>query len=394
MAGTVIGKIDCDISALNTASSQEQFKNLFDFFEQMVTAGYATRIALQWGASGTGTDYHDGANPFGENAFAVFRMNGKTSGNSASARDGVILPDFDYFVLIQWADSVNFGLSPGDPGHTNNNDTIDGSAIAVAVREDGTSPWGGTTNNDGTDSKGAVVWTDGGSTAHVFPTNNELEAGARYADKSGCRRWYDSATSTARIHMVGDADGFVMFADVADNTAYYVTYIGVYEPLAGLTPPMPLVCLTCDATTWYNGTGVSWGSLDCGNQYEGGVLSAHMATDGMAWCTVGMGVGGVLENIVQPNTEPTTAEHDAFPIRVAVSGIGRNPGGRNWRSGYVGDLPTNLIQVVDNVATETTNAALTRAFLGINTVTSYKHSVPWDGVTVPGTTLTRAGVTF
>jgi hypothetical protein len=392
MAGTPIGKIDQDMAVAAPNCNQELFKNCFDFFEQMVTAGYATRIALQYGASGTGTDYHDGANPFGENAFFVYRMDGATSGNTASDRDGVTLPDFDYYVLVQWADAAAFGTTPGNPGKLNDA-VADGVGIAVAVREDGTSPWGGTTNNDGTDTKGATVWTDGGSTVHVFPTSNEILRGVTVTNKENLRLLIDFTSTGGRVHMVGDADSFAILLDGSDDTSYAVTYFGVYYPLPGLTPSMPLVCLSSTANSVWS-EAVAWGSNTGNGTYEGGVLGAHLA-DGMVWPTTGWTAFGILEDALQPSTESGSSVHDALPIRVVVSSVATSTYGspRN-RSGYVGNVNTNVMLMVDNVASESTNVALTRAYFGSSTAANTKHSVPWDGVTVPGSTLTRAGVTF
>ena len=92
----------------STEAHQAAFKILFDFMESLVTAGIATRIALNYGQTsytptgrnswGTGTDFYDGATPFGEGAFMVYRMNGLASGNTESARNGVDMPDFDYYI--------------------------------------------------------------------------------------------------------------------------------------------------------------------------------------------------------------------------------------------------------------------------------------------------------
>ena len=78
MTGVVTGKTDCQLgngAITAPAQNQELFKTLYDFFAvDMVGAGNCTLYALQYGLSATGTDYHDQANPFGENAFAVFEF--------------------------------------------------------------------------------------------------------------------------------------------------------------------------------------------------------------------------------------------------------------------------------------------------------------------------------
>src|SRR5687768_3165624 len=120
MSGTIVGKVDCKLTAITANGQQEFFKTIYDFMQQMVTAGHCTRIALQHGASGTGTDYFDGANPFGENAFGVWRFNGS--------------PQF--YLLLQWAFSASFGTTPGNPGALNGAAAQDGVGIAIASRDD------------------------------------------------------------------------------------------------------------------------------------------------------------------------------------------------------------------------------------------------------------------
>lgn len=388
MAGTPIGKIDCQITALSASGNQEAFKNLYDFFEQMVTANYATRIALQYGASGTGTDYHDGANPFGENAFAVYRMDGSTSGNTASDRDGVTLPDFDYYIFFQWADAATFGTSPGNPGRIDGA-TGDGLGVAMAVRADGGDPWNGTTNNNGTDTKGATVWTAGASTLYVTPLSNG-PFGSHLTNKENTRRILDVTTSGARVSMIGTADSVVFLSDVSDDGSFQACYLGVYYPLTGLSPSVPLCAVIPSYTTtlpWADGSGIRWPAADASYTGAaangGGVLGAFLA-EGMTPLSLGQ---NMPEFGVQPNSEPATAELDDFPVRVIQAGYGDN-------NGYVGDLEVGLSGVVYNVVTGSTNAALTRAYFGGTTQATIHLSVPWDGTTTPGTTATRAGVTF
>jgi hypothetical protein len=388
MAGTPIGKIDCAITnASANLANQEVFKNTFDFFEQMVTAGYATRIALQYGASGTGTDYHDGTNPFGENAFAVYRMDGSTSGNSSSARDGSTLPDFDYYVLIQWADTAAFGTTPGNPG-TLDAGTGDGVGIVVAVREDGGSPWNGGTANAGADAKGSTVWTAGASVLHVFPISNSFTGGSHLTNKENARLLVDSGTGGVRMSWVGTADSFAFIFDAGDTGTYQAHYVGIYEPRSGLSPSLPLVCASPSAAAtlpWPDGTATTWGTTTGDGTNEGGVLGT-LLTDLMTTLSVGQDVAGVFTAVSQPNNQLATPELDAFPIRLVQRGTGR--------VGYLGDLEPGLIQVVYDVATNQTNAAQSRAYFGSATQASLHLAVAWGGSNTPGTNSTRAGVTF
>lgn len=386
MAGTPVGKVECYHTNTGANGNQEAFKNLYDFFNsQMVGAGYATRIALQYGSSGTGTDYHDGANPFGENAFALFRMDGLNSGNSSSARNGSTLPDFDYYVLMQWADTDSFGTSPGNPGLADAASAIDGVAISVAVRTDGNSPWNGSTNNNGTDTKGSAVWTAGASVVHILPISNSFTGGTHLTNKENMRLLAD-ISSTTRVSMIGTADSFIILVDAGAAGAYVAHYFGIYTPRSGLSPSLPITGVSPSIATglpWADGTGTTWGTTTGGGTNEGGVLGT-LLTDLMGGVSVGQDVVGVFG--LQPNNELATPEYDAFPIRAIQRGTGR--------TGYVGDLETGLVESVYNVPTNSSNAALSRAYFGSATQGSLHLAVAWGGATSPGTGATRAGVTF
>lgn len=395
MAGTIIGKIDCRTSLVANADyrQQEAFKMVYDFFQQMVAAGYATRIALQYGdtndpitGAGSGTDYWDGANPFGENAFVLYRMNGLTSGNSQSARNGSTLPDFDYYVLIQWADGDAFGTSPGNPGLIDAA-TSDGVAIAVAVRDDGGDPWNGTSNDDGSDTKGATVWTAGASTLHVYPISNTYTGGSHTTNKQNMRRIEDfSAAADARVSLIGNADSFMTLSDDGDDFGYALMYVGVYTPRPGLTPSIPLVCLhQIDSTPWADGTGTTWGSTAGNSTYEGGVLGT-LLTDLMGPLSVGQGVTGVSELTSQPNSQFDPPIYDSFPVRILQRGVGR--------VGYVGDLDTDLIKVSYGMAVPSVSEDGAFLHVGSSTRAELKYVLAWSGGHMPGSNMTRDGVTF
>ena len=395
MAGTIIGKIDCRTSLVSGADlrQQEVFKMVYDFFQQMVSAGYATRIALQYGdtndpvtGAGSGTDYWDGTSPFGENAFALFRVNGLTSGNSQSARNGSTLPDFDYYVLIQWADGDSFGTSPGNPGLINAA-TSDGVAIAVAVREDNGSPWNGTTNNNGADTKGSVVWTAGASVLHTFPISNTYTGGSHLTNKQNMRRIDDFGTNlNARVSLVGNADSFVILSDNGDDFYGNLMYIGVYNPRPGLSPSIPLVCVHQSTDLpWTDGAGITWGTTVSSGVNEGGILGT-LLTDLMGPLSLGQDVSGALNITTQPNSQFDPPEYDSFPIRVLQRGTGR--------TGYVGDLDTDLIKIGYGMPVPSMSEDGTKVYLGSATRAELKYIMAWSGSHMLGSNMTRGGVTF
>ncbi len=392
MAGSIVGKVNCYLTpTVAKTQQQEGFKGLFDFMEQMVTAGYATRIALQWGLVaapyGLGTGYHDSAAAFGENAFAVYRMNGASSGNTDSRRDGADLPDFDYYVLIQWADTSVFGAAPGDPGKISAA-TSDGCAISVAARADGTSPWAGGTANDGTDSKGATVWTAGGSTLLAYPLSNAYTGGSHLAAAENMQRLWDvTGTGVQMIHMVGNADGFVLVYDSGADGSMIVHYFGIYDPRAGLTPDMPLVCISSTtAFPWPDGTATIWGNL-AGNLASEGAVVGELASDLMSHLSIGLAVHGVLQIYAQPNTQFDPPRFDTFPIRIIQRSAGR--------SGYVGDIDPTLLTVCFGAPTNSLSADGLWAYMGSTTENQYKAALVWDtSIGVPTSKIGRQGQEF
>jgi hypothetical protein len=400
MAGTPIGSVDHFIGDPSISNggpelNQAVFKIVFDFMQQMVSAGYATRIALEYGASytpagrntwGTGTDFYDGATPFGEGAFAVYRMNGLSSGNTESARNGVDLPDFDYYILIQWYTYNSWNTAPGAPSTLKGSTASNGVGVQMAVREDGASPWNGTTNNDGTDTKGTPVWTDGGSTAHVFPMSNN-SGGSYSTNRENCMRVNeDFYNNYSRVSVIGSADSVIFVTSEEDTNEYRFSYVGVYEPRAGLSPSLPLVAIMRDAAGgWSDGSNDVYGSIAGNDQKEGGVLGNSLS-DGVTQLSVGFDVAGVD---FQPNNFFDPPEFDVFPLRVTQRGTGK--------VGYVGDLDTALVLTsYGNKVNNRLSSDGTRALVSGITIAGNIFSVSWGGIgfSPPASLNQRAGAQF
>jgi len=289
----------------------------------------------------------------------------------------------DFYVLIQWADVSAFGASPGNPGTNRGSTSNDGPAFAVAYRDDGTSPWAGTTNNDGTDTKGATVWTNGGSTAHVLDRSCTPTDGSYSTNRENMISFDDCQNDYARIHMIGDADGVVFLSDISDTGIYKHRYFGIYEAREGLTPTVPLVAIYDSSTIPFANFASVFGSKTCTAYYEGGVVTNILADDILSFRT------GYFDKVFaagyQPNDQIIPPEYDEFPMFIIAE---------EGRRGYLGQLPTNLYGTVYNLPTNTTNPAATRAYFGTNAQNSVKVAIPWDGNDQPGTATSREGRTF
>ena len=369
MAGVIHGKIDmrCGDGVVGPEDvHQEMFKGLFDFLDSQYT-----RVALQYGAGGTGTDYWDGVAPFGENAFAVFR--------ATSAAN-----PFD--ILIQWATDDNFGTAPGNPGEMGGTAFTNGVGITIALREDGSSPWAGGTANAGADSKAATVWTAGGSVLHVL--DRSCSTGGSFATNlENLSRAMAEASfgGFVRVHLVGDDDGIAILSDRGDDGEYVCQYLGAYtlrDGSAGVTP----ICAVMDSSTgpWTEGEGTLYGTLAGNSSQEGGMLGANNA-DLVRSISVGGTYSTVYTSAFQPNSQLAVPELDGFEIPLLF---------REVNQGLAGQVPAALLNTVFGISNLETNTPGTRAYMATSTLQAIKFSIPWDGLGPPGVNNTRAGRTF
>lgn len=370
MAGTITGLVDARVgdgaSQSAALNNQEAFTVIYNYLNSKYT-----RVSSNFGSSGTGFDFHDGTNPSGENAWAVF------TADSASV-------PFD--ILIQWADVNSFGSSPGNPGLLQGS-IVDGVGIMAAFREDGTSPWGGTTDDDGADTKGSTVWTPGTSTLHVLGRSNTT-GGSHATNKENTFSLCDVATvgGFGRIHCVGDDDGLVIMTDHDDDGDYQGLYLGAYAPRTGLSINFPLCLIVNPDTTpvfWATGANNTFGSTTGNQQMEGGMVGRDESS-GVRGLSVNTNIGA-FETAFQPNNQLASPELDASEIAILH---------RETQQGLSGFVPSALMAAVFNVNNHEVNAGGTRAYLAETTVAALKWSIAWGGGNPPGTNTNRSGVSF
>lgn len=235
MAGTSHGKVNIVVSTGNAANNaQEIFKSWYDAMEHLVTFGYVQRIALQYGSGGTGTDFHDGANPFGDNAFFVYRW-----------PPNVGRP-WSWYMLVQYTGTAStYGNAPGNPALGNGAVPSTNSALgfSCAIGTDAlgrdASPWNGTTNFDGADTKGAQVW-DAAGDVFVFPRSNNTGGSHNTNKENTLGVAFSSATVNRRVHITSDLDNFnlIFMADDANNNGVWF-YCGQYYPADDMSPVAP-----------------------------------------------------------------------------------------------------------------------------------------------------------
>jgi hypothetical protein len=370
MSGTLVGVVDClHTTALYPVTADRQkntFVNLYDFMQRHVTVGNATLHASNYGNGASGFDYHDGANPVGENAWAVFKF----LASASSVRTT------DFYVLIQWADGSSFGSAPGNPGSIENA-TSDGLGIVMAYREDNGDPWNGTTNANGADTKGTPVWT--GTGLHVLTKYNET--GARSTNKEDLTRLWDVAGISARVHMCGDADGMWFAHDVgASDVISTLTYVGVYTPRSDLVVPNPYI-IAANQISLLNSSFL--GSTPDDNGIIGidesrGVVGFHSHRLGF------------ISDLQQPENLSAGLEYMDLPIYVS-----RPLSEDAVEYGLLGHLPTNIVRLAYGQANGSANAAFTRAFLSdVAVAADHKFSLAWGGGAGPNLAPDRDGLVF
>ena len=376
MGGTVKGRVDCVVGQA-AVGNRNAFVNIKQFFDDLVTAGYGAIHASQFGAGASGFDFHDGSEPAGENAFFVFEWALSAERPGGGSALGKV------YTLVQWADVTTFGSAPGNPGLLRGAGG-DGVGFQTAFREDGGDPWNGTTNANGTDTKGAQVWTAGVSTLHILDYSCGSD-GNYSANMENCiSPGMDLNSLSSRFHLLADEDNFIVLVDVTDDGSYGVYFSGLYTQSPEITASYPMICITMVTLPLITGASV-YGVAGGNGQYEGGLVSGDVLGPQVAAFRLAE-IGYLLSNtLLQPNPQ-TPGTYDEYHL------VPYNYDALKLLYGWPG-TPA-LLREAYNVATNETNAALTRATFGSNTVASRKLTTPWGGGVTPGTGSVRTGRSF
>jgi hypothetical protein len=410
---TVHGTIECRIPAgLYTVSgtsnaNNEFFISLYNAFNNLSSIG-VTRIAYNKGNGGTGMTYWDQGSPPGNGAWALFRFGNAT---------------IPFYVLIQGAnlttyDSFSYtnysGCTPCLSVHASyNTGYYNNVSIAVAMRLDGTSPWGGTTVNTGTDTKTSPVWTPGSSTLAVFPRCNSVGGSqATNKESASCITFANTIGNVScpnigcRLHLLADENNFLIVTDANNDSSSAFTYFGKYVPRPGITPQIPYVML-CNP---YEGNPLSYLTFPPPPlayygpvSYTGLTPSAASGAffdGGIVHPTASNGVKtAVIDHLVINNYTSTqqmspsrigNGRFDMFPIYVGM-----------FESTHVGILGTLcFMRFSAGMVSGWTSPDKKLVAFGNNSYsaqsyhTGQKLIVPWDGATIPFTGITRLGINF
>lgn len=363
-------------------SGREAFKKIYDWINGNGT--HFQMIALHYGDTGTGTDHHDGANPFGDDAFFVFRMPSHAVGAGRN---------FDVYCLVQAGNGITMtgslasavgGVAAKIQGQTALAGVgYIGMSIAVVT---GGNPWNGGTAIDGTDLKGDPVWVEpGGQSMWLFPRS--IASGGTYAAKmeDTFPIYAQAGNSLNRFHMIADLDTLV-FAHDANSTSnddYKLCVCGPYTPHPDITHPEAYRVLT---TMNHSAFGLprqqNYGETSpLANQGNGGVgIPGKKTVRGRYDVTLTSYTAAY-----QPNA--LTGKHDLFPGELYIDDTVEGAG----LAGVLFD--GQVAALTSQMSTHDTSGTLERVSLGDNNATTTdKLSVKWDGVTTPGTGANRDGV--
>lgn len=362
MAGTIRGTVDAFIDAPNEHyTAGEIFKLYFDALDAHTRT---TRIAFYRGDGGSGTDYHDGASPMGNKAFAVWRF------------DTHVGRSWPFYVMI-YTNSVTSGTSGGD--WLNQGGGVSGSYGQVLVSScvgigGDENPWNGTTANNGLDTVGSPRWdTPAGGTGIIVSPATNRDGSEDTVLKNNCATAVSQSTAgRSRASIIMDDDSLILLADEYDNAAATRTmYIGMYEPFAHLTVPTPFVM-------------VVW----AGNLVEGNLSDETSAVTGVNQSTHVVNASMTKGIIEQPYSPAEIAGGGFTPHRIGLS-TQLDAAER----GILGTLPVTFRGIRGGTANSVTADLLYRAH-GDGGRADQKVLVPWDGVTMPLSTFVREGVTF
>ncbi len=383
----VHGRIECRINS-GTAATTDYFVTLHNF---LLSLPGDTRISCNFGSGGTGIDYRDAPTTIGTNAFAVFRFGNATT---------------PFNVLIQCINTTGSGTTIASPGNyayatTNNYGTsVFGVMIVVAQRADGTNAWGGGTANVGADTKSTPVWTAGSSTLNVWPRINS--SGGTFATNrealmmlstvnAGATEYYnDIFTRGIRVNFIADDDNLLIVWDMGSDGSYQFWYFGKYTPRAALNIQTPYVCIHMGTPRDPIVSNFTYGST---TQVTNGDFTTA-GDGGVAHPTAASGIKNVLidgtaslfnSSIYNPNRAAgLLGRFDLPPAYVAVN-----------EAPFFGMLGSiNFFRTAYNLPSLYMSPDRKLAIFGNGSVQSGKIVVPWDGLTVPGSGINRAGISF
>ena len=381
MAGPIHGSIEHLFlgTGQTTGSAQTTFVSIYNFLNNNTGSLGIKRIAYNTGSQNSGMaltrgmNYYDQANPAGDNAWACFCF------QSAS---------IPWYVLIQWVGNANvFGAAPGSPGLFKASTTPNAVGIAIAQRVDGGNPWNGSSGSNGSDTKGTPVWHPGTSSMVLHPRSNDaVRGGVHGSSRQNMMGFSIGTNNDYRMQQVADYDNLAILFDLSNDNSYLPMYFGQYTALSGVNPQVPYFSFN-DSLNIPTTAGTQFGDIAGSTTAQGGIGYPNVAVSGT--CGVGTDRYGFFffqNTAAQPNRAFATPLFDEFPLLVGIY----EPNNQVGATGQVYDF----YREVFNVASHDTNSDGTRAAFGTTVQATIKLTIPWNSGTVPGSGVSRSGVTF
>lgn len=340
-------------------------RDAFTYLYRLIN-GYAntTVIASYYGFGGSGFGLSGDIDQSGENAWFAWEWNPSTTHHGKPV-----------YGLAQWAFAEALGVHGGPAAGYG----TFGLFLSFACAESGGYCWNGTANNNGADTKGTPVWFNGSQNVVPFPRSNSF-GGAYETNREGMAP-VCGFTTPSRCSFYLDDNSLMAFVDEANNGAYRFTVFQDIRSRVGHV--VPLIMLCDNLTTQSLNTGADYGPLSPSVFREGGLAHPDPAQgtrsfrpDRHVFTTTA---------IMNPTVNGIyLAPRLAFNFYDA-QGLGSyGPAGSFYE-----------LREMGNVATHTTFNGLTIAAYGGSTQSIAKICCHLhDGVTIPGTGVTAAGVQF
>lgn len=362
------------------------------FIRLCASAGLCTVVASNYGAGpspeGDGENYYDPPGAGG---------GGPGAGAAAVGENAWIYSEWNHGthimgVLIQWANVDAFGASPGNPGEIQGS-TGNGVAWAMAVREDGASPWNGSGSDNGAATKGDPVWTAGAT--HVFPMSNN-PGYANATSRENMARVFSTGAlgDRQRCHLAANENTILLTVHKPYlNGAFDQYALGRYRPAEDLALAdggkisTPYFMLNDDEIGgWFAiGTSNVYGDeAGTGATQQGGILADP--AQGVLPAVCSYGPSQAFIDGAQPNNFDSKIRNDMCPMML-FSVLNNRPDQR----GFVGWADSEIIANAFVVPPGITNDLADRAFMGSYTRPAVLHAFPWDGGPPPGTLKDREG---
>lgn len=380
----------------------EVYVNIYKYLTSLSASAfgvqlYASNNGLNFG--GTGNDYPDTANYVGNNAWSVFKWSQANT---------------PFYVLVQYGTGT-FGASPGNPGMYSkpNNDTTTynngGVGVQIAMRPDGSSPWNGTSNADGSDTKSDPVWIDNGNNElYVWPRPNGISS-SNSTKKELClsiASQYNVNAGKNRMNVILDKENVAFNLDSLGNAgSYECLWFGRYNQYSSSYSASTVMSISCPyAMTWNyfetnvdplypSGSNNVFGTLNPSGTLEGGVAhpDPKKGVVGVSVDTINtmFTLGGASGK--HPNYK---GDYVALPLQIFMN----ETIGPDNCMGLLGQS-SDFIRYIYGCATGDTSMDKLWCVFGGTTTTanSSKLLFPWDGVTTPEFTTTvgsRSGVIY